>query len=244
MKGDFSRLTFDPTRHYRAVRMQQGRLQVDADWNEHVDLVMHRLETEVADFVGSSGVPAPTGGGGFAVTVEQNGTDPAALHVAAGHCYVAGRLVANDRDLTLDAATLAGAAASGQQRFVAYLDTWSRHVTFVEDPALRDVALGGPDTATREQSTWRVALDPVASDIDPAVLRRGWAPAAAPIPGAMAARLAGDGPRVDNQLYRVEVYDATGDQVRFTWSRDNGSVLARIEAVYPAGRTLVVDTAG
>jgi hypothetical protein len=152
--------------------------------------------------------------------------------------------VANDRDLTLDAATLAGAAASGQQRFVAYLDTWSRHVTFVEDPALRDVALGGPDTATREQSTWRVALDPVASDIDPAVLRRGWAPATAPRPGAMTARLAGDGPRVENQLYRVEVYDATGDQVRFTWSRDNGSVLARIEAVYPAGRTLVVDTAG
>ena len=66
MKGDFSRLTFDPRQHYRAVRMQQGRLQVDADWNEHVDLVMHRLETEVADFIGGSGVPAPTGGGGFA----------------------------------------------------------------------------------------------------------------------------------------------------------------------------------
>jgi len=60
----------------------------------------------------------------------------------------------------------------------------------------------------------------------------------------MAARLAGDRARVENQLYRVEVYDSAGAQVRFTWSRDNGSVLARIEAGYPASRTLVVDTAG
>ena len=248
MKGDFSRLTFDPRRHYRSVRMQQGRLQVDADWNEHVDLLMHRLETEVADFVGDSGVPAPTGGGGFAVTVQEDdsGATPRwRLHVASGRCYVGGRLVENDQDVVLDADGLVGAAVSGRQRFVAYLDTWSRHVTFVEDPGLRDVALGGPDTATREQSAWRCALDPVAADVDPAVLRAGWAPAAAARrPGSMTARLAGDGARVDNQLYRVEVYDSTGDQVRFTWSRDNGSVVARIEAVYGASRTLVVDSAG
>ena len=248
MKGDFSRLTFDARRHYRAVRMQQGRLQVDADWNEHVDLMTHRLETEVADFIGASGVPAPNGGGGFAVTVQQDDAgapDPRSrLHVAGGHCYVAGRLVENDQEVVLDADELAGGTASGGQRFVAYLDTWSRHITFVEDPGLRDVALGGPDTATREQSAWRVALDPVAGDSDPAVLRRGWTPAVVGRPGAMTARLAGDSARIDNQLYRVEVYDAAGGQVRFTWSRDNGSVLARIDAVYPASRTLVVDTAG
>lgn len=246
MKGDFSRLTFDASKHYRAVRMQQGRLQVDADWNEHVDLMMHRLETEVADFIGGSGVPAPTGGGGFAVTVAGDGSGGAGwrLHVAAGHCYVAGRLVENDREVVVDLDRLAPSPASGRHRFVAYADVWSRHVTFVEDPALRDVALGGPDTATREQSTWRVALDPAAADADPATLRRGWTPAAARRPASMRARLAGDGARVENQLYRVEVYDHTGEQVRFTWSRDNASVVARIDAVYPASRTLLVDTAG
>ena len=34
MKGDVSRETFDATKHYSGVRMQQGRVQTDADWNE------------------------------------------------------------------------------------------------------------------------------------------------------------------------------------------------------------------
>ena len=34
MKGDFSRETFDRARHYSAVLLQQGRVQLDADWNE------------------------------------------------------------------------------------------------------------------------------------------------------------------------------------------------------------------
>ena len=34
MKGDFSRFTFDPRKNYTSVLMQQGRAQLDADWNE------------------------------------------------------------------------------------------------------------------------------------------------------------------------------------------------------------------
>ena len=34
MKGDFTRFSFDPAKHYSGVRMQQGRVQLDADWNE------------------------------------------------------------------------------------------------------------------------------------------------------------------------------------------------------------------
>ena len=30
MKGDFSRITFDPKKHYSRVLMQQGRVQLDA----------------------------------------------------------------------------------------------------------------------------------------------------------------------------------------------------------------------
>ena len=38
MKGDFTRDTFKKEKHYSGVRMQQGRVQVDADWNEQVDI--------------------------------------------------------------------------------------------------------------------------------------------------------------------------------------------------------------
>jgi hypothetical protein len=57
MKGDFTRLTFDPQKRYSGVLMQQGRVQLDADWNEQLDIIMHRIETETRDFIGMSGAP-------------------------------------------------------------------------------------------------------------------------------------------------------------------------------------------
>ena len=38
MKGDYSRDTFDPAKHFTRVLMQQGRVQLDADWNEQAAL--------------------------------------------------------------------------------------------------------------------------------------------------------------------------------------------------------------
>src|SRR5206468_13039041 len=58
MKGDFTRDTFDPTNHYQQVLMQQGRAQLDADWNEQAALGEHRDETTTADIVGDCGGPA------------------------------------------------------------------------------------------------------------------------------------------------------------------------------------------
>ncbi|MFQ5630622.1 MAG: DUF6519 domain-containing protein [bacterium] len=36
LKGDFTRTTFKKEKHYSGVRMQQGRVQLDTDWNETV----------------------------------------------------------------------------------------------------------------------------------------------------------------------------------------------------------------
>jgi len=38
---------------------------------------------------------------------------------------------------------------------------WEQHVTFVEDEDIREVALGGPDTATRTREVWQVRSMPV-----------------------------------------------------------------------------------
>ena len=48
MKGDFTRVTFRSRNHYRGVLQQQGRVQLDADWNEQVDLQAHIDETTTA----------------------------------------------------------------------------------------------------------------------------------------------------------------------------------------------------
>ena len=38
MKSDISRQTFDHKKHYSQVIMQQGRVQLDSDWNEQQDI--------------------------------------------------------------------------------------------------------------------------------------------------------------------------------------------------------------
>jgi hypothetical protein len=42
--------------------------------------------------------------------------------------------------------------------YMAYLDVWLRHITYIEDPSIREVALGGPDTATRAKIVWQVKV--------------------------------------------------------------------------------------
>src|SRR5262245_9366146 len=185
MKGDFSRLTWDRRKHYAAVLMQQGRLQVDADWNEQIDIIMHRLETEVADYVGHSGVPgrAPAGFQATLSIVEPDEPDRPALTLAPGRIYVEGRLFENDEPFVARLPDLLpdDLPSEGRARAVVYLDTWQRHVTFAEDPAVREVALGGPDTATRLQNAWRVRIATESPDTEPASLGHPWQPTRPPI---------------------------------------------------------------
>jgi photosystem II stability/assembly factor-like uncharacterized protein len=70
MRGDYSRLTFRPENHYSGVRLQQGRVQLDADFNEQVDIEAHRDQMTALDTIGRHGVPLD--GGGFAVSVATN----------------------------------------------------------------------------------------------------------------------------------------------------------------------------
>ncbi len=87
MKGDFSRLTFIEKKHYSAVLMQQGRVQVDADWNEQQAINRHRVETEARDVIGPCGVPQS--GGGFKIASTPDGSD---LFISSGRIYVDGIL--------------------------------------------------------------------------------------------------------------------------------------------------------
>ena len=41
MKGDFSRDTFDENKNYSSVLMQQGRVMLDADWNEQTASILN-----------------------------------------------------------------------------------------------------------------------------------------------------------------------------------------------------------
>ena len=85
--SDISRVTFDPKKHYVGVVMQQGRVQLDADWNEQQAIYQHRNETEALDVIGQCGVPQA--GGGFRIGFTPDNTD---LTISPGRMYVDGIL--------------------------------------------------------------------------------------------------------------------------------------------------------
>ena len=156
MKGDFSRSTFNASKHFSRVLMQQGRVQLDADWNEQASILLHYLQTLAADLVGPHG--GPVNGAGFKITPTSNSD----FTIGAGHYYVNGILCENNEP---------GCAYRAQPHYpltdeekavdfskgswLVYLDVWERHITYLEDEHIREVALGGPDTATR--ATGRMA---------------------------------------------------------------------------------------
>src|SRR5258705_13970306 len=90
--GDYSRKTFNSKKHYSGVLMQQGRVQLDADWNEQLDVQLYRTETEAIDVIGSSGVPKKNGG--FKIRAAPGGHD---LTISAGRMYVDGLICGLDQ---------------------------------------------------------------------------------------------------------------------------------------------------
>jgi Family of unknown function (DUF6519) len=256
MTSDISRQTFDFTKHYSQVVMQQGRVQLDADWNEQQEMLQYRLETQTRDMVGQSGVPSADGG--FKVSFTSGGGD---LLISPGRMYVDGILCEVDKATPVKVLGLHGDNGvavknfivdgrawekgqwvellnehrrpvrhfqisavtqeketglliltfhtdqenpgikvdqrdsieevrrvityttqpnypdpqfttksssglprlnlpSGQPLLLAYLDVWQRYITALEDERIREVALDGPDTSARIQTTWQVKILP------------------------------------------------------------------------------------
>jgi hypothetical protein len=238
MPGDVSRSTFSKLRHYRAVRKQQGRVGIDADWNEQADITAHRFDTEALDLVGRYGVPKDNAG--FGLSVVNN-----VPVISAGRAYVDGILCENEGDalaLTAqpDLPNFQLPATAG--RYLAYLDVWEREITALDDPNIREVALSGAGTCTRRKTVWQVKL--LVADTAGGPFACG-SPLPAfdglsrPSTGMLAAQAApsqsssGD-PCVilpsagftglENQLYRVEVLTGgAAAAATFTWARDNAS---------------------
>jgi hypothetical protein len=169
MKGDFSRDTFSPHRHYNAVLMQQGRVQLDADWNEQRAIDRHRTETEARDLIGPGG--AQVGNAGFEIGVHDKKT----LSIGSGNLYVDGILCQNEEpengepllfenQIDLPGPQVIDILKGDPEVGLVYLDVWERHVTALDDGHIREVALRGPDTATRSRIVWQARVLPVRAD--------------------------------------------------------------------------------
>ena len=258
MKGDFSRNTFDPQKRYSRVLMQQGRVQVDADWNEQLDITGYRVGTEAVDVIGQTG--APKHAAAFGIVLDPTTLTPAEqarataleltplgagdLLLTPGRFYTGGTQceVEDFLSLTKQPDFPGAAAISEAGSFLIYLDVWQRHLTALDDDGIREKALGGPDTATRTKTIWQVKtakMDAPKCISDAA----DWAKIVKLSTGQLMARAEPgedtDKPcvlppgagyrRLENQLYRVEMHQPGAlGTATFKWSRDNGIVVTRL----------------
>jgi hypothetical protein len=182
MSFDASRFSFHPWNDYFGVVMQQGRVQLDSDWNEWVAELGRRLQAGTMDTVGRAVVPRTTPEG-FHILAAGG-----ALSIGVGRMYVDGLLAENHGKPPLawnaDLAELSGSAPmpfldqpylpfnetnqpapanifdrpalSGGPHLV-YLDVWQRELTHLQAPDLIEKAVG-IDTTGRLQTVWQVKV--------------------------------------------------------------------------------------
>jgi hypothetical protein len=154
MGGDYTRFTFDRVKGYSGVHKQQGRVSLDADFNEFEEILDRRSRAQMYDTVGRAVVPSSTPD---AFKIGISGTS---LTIGPGRAYVDGILVECFGDLAGARAfdSVLGGVHGGSVKYedqprhyepdypgrstaasridLAYLDVWQREVTVLEDEAL------------------------------------------------------------------------------------------------------------
>jgi hypothetical protein len=180
MSGDFSRRRFDKHNNFSSVLHQQGRVSLDSDHNEGVQIDNRRLRAETIGTIGQAVVPLEGGRNqdAFAIAFDSSNN----LVIGPGRLYLDGLLAENhgagsfadgtvqfDPILEEDRAThgtpyntqpylpnaqlVASLPTAGT--YVFYLDAWQREVGNLEQPGLVESAVG-VDTTARMQIAWQV----------------------------------------------------------------------------------------
>jgi hypothetical protein len=270
MKGDFSRITYNGRKHYSLVLMQQGRVQLDADWNDQALIHWFNLQNLAEDLIGEHGGP----GDSFKIeqrTIDKNAV-PRDFVIKKGRYYVHGAMCQNNADRPFsDQEDYFPADGDGKikngNKYLVYLYLWWRHITAEEDDGIREVALGGPDTATRIRAVWQVKVTDVTNTSIPDLkkeyvkfvellkekdlIKRGTGVLQAQAktssePDEPCITTPANSYRgAENQLYRVEIHRSgkacngyENGCATFKWSRENGSVVFPIRELGESSVTL------
>ena len=171
---DISRHLHQPEKHYASVRMQQGRVILDSDWNERASLEAEDLRRTIRDLACAKGTP------NAGMQIAAFDAETFDFQITNGSYYLGGmRLVVDAADgwetyltqtdwLQVDAADGSSIVAALDDRIdLVYVLAWEQPVCAVEDSELREVALGGRDTSVRMRRMRRFEVLTVAEDTNP-----------------------------------------------------------------------------
>ncbi|GAA1954763.1 DUF6519 domain-containing protein [Microbacterium deminutum] len=263
MATDVARLSFDPARRYRGVVAQQGRVSLEAEANEQRTIDIEEQRAEVIDIVGPVGTPddgyAVSSGTGFELTIG-----PGTMYVGGWRVTLAEALGDYHQPDWLDRPR--GWKETGREHVL--LTVTETDVTAVEDPALYEVALGGPDGAARSRLLQHIerhetdaatCADAIAEDIkhwlqeglryDPETaallsdsrLLVTWEADPAP-PDPCEPTSTGGYLGAENQLLRVQLTRiAENGRFDIVWGYDDASFLYRVTADASTNPVLTLD---
>jgi hypothetical protein len=278
MSSDRARVSYDPKQQYRSVVMQQGRVTLEADWNEAAQISSEELRRETLDFVGPCGTPDD----GYEILLASSPANaPYDFTIQPGTMYVGGVRAhllaavdyANQPDWQdigpedpywVSLHSLPGSPFAANEFVYLYLR--EQEVSAVEDQDLKDVALGGPDTAQRTRLLQRFVRLPCDGTTCAAGLiaaEAQWAQqgltfephtmrlksSSTLLVGFVAAQQSqtpcqpqaqGGYVDPDNQLIRVQIagVDPSSANPQLIWGFDDASFLYRVQ-LNPANNTLV-----
>ncbi len=267
MGSDKARISYDERQQYRSVVMQQGRVTLEADWNEAQSIAMEETRKEALDIVGPAGTPDD----GYAITFPT--TLPAFdFQVGNGTMYVGGERVflsspvdyaqqSDWLDRIIDPDFVPLPTKPPGKEYI-YLLLGEQEVSAVEDSDLKDVALGGPDTAQRtrmiqhivrtgtsasdcagaqaaQQKVWAqegLSFDPDTMRLNSlSGLNVGFASTGTPTPCDPTAQ--GGYLGADNQLIRVQISQVQTlrgtTATSFLWGFDDVSFIYRVDVLDP-----------
>jgi Family of unknown function (DUF6519) len=173
--NDITRYLNPPRRHYAGARMQQGRVILDADFNEEAQLDDEDQRRALADIIGSKGSPdagfsiALASGDSLPLTPMMVGgqvVDVLDFAIAAGTFYLGGlrfdleglEPVHLQRDYLQMPASEAAQPSSSAVSVFTYLCAEERCVSGIEDEELIEKALAGPDTSVRMRRMRQVRI--------------------------------------------------------------------------------------
>lgn len=178
MHGDFSLNPLTYRDRVTRVLYQMGRVQLDSDANEQTEATLRFLRGLAHDVIGDHG----GFGGGFRLfpTDPKNPADQP--RIQWGEYYVDGIRCVNMPDIgfwdlmadpsvlrNLPPGRLISEHADSYltpdfrkvtESQLVYLAVWERHVSSAEDDSIREVALNGPDTASRAEVIWQIRIAP------------------------------------------------------------------------------------
>ncbi|WP_266182072.1 DUF6519 domain-containing protein [Dyella humicola] len=264
---DISRNGTSPRKRYEGIRLQQGRVTTDDDYNEGARLDAEHGRQTTLDIIGPSGSPD----GGFAIRNPRlNAKGDLDFDIGAGTLYLGGlrlecfgETYAQQVDWLEQQPTDRAAPADGRADLI-YVMAWEQPVEAIEDSELFETALGGPDTATRVRLMRRMMLGAGLGGDDCASAWTGelkqieatygpWNPASGLCEPDTKLQVTFDNtgkkndlcsPSVvggylgaENQAIRVQIVDSG----HFTWGFDNASPLFRV-AVAADNQTVTLQT--